>query len=225
MKKQTKREINPVIQDDILRYKKNKFAANFALLALVFNCLYFMLFYSINITGLYTILLGLSVIVNLFILLLGFFSSEGIKGYNGKFAYVLFGLAAAQIVRIFIFPLMGMQKDWLRGNYYFGIKMTSALQGIILIVFLVLSAACFIFAGVQGLITAKKLQSFQKKLDNGEVSVEETLAELDREDEKKEQNAIVAEVAQAQPAEAVEVAEKPVEAEDKTLSSKEEDNG
>ena len=72
MKKQTKREINPVIQDDILRYKKNKFAANFALLALVFNCLYFMLFYSINITGLYTILLGLSVIANLFILLIGF---------------------------------------------------------------------------------------------------------------------------------------------------------
>ena len=51
------------------------------------------------------------------------------------------------------------------------------------------------------------------------------MAELAREDEKKEQNAIVAKVAQVQPVEAVEVAEKPVDAEDKTLSSKEEDNG
>ena len=30
-----------VLQDDILRYKKNKFAGNFALLALVFNCFIF----------------------------------------------------------------------------------------------------------------------------------------------------------------------------------------
>ena len=78
---------------------------------------------------------------------------------------------------------------------------------------------------MQGFIVARRLEIFQKKLDNGEISVEETLAELDREDAKREQTAIVAEVAQAQPAEAVEVAEKPVEAEDKTLSSKEEDNG
>ncbi len=135
-------------------------------------------------------------------------------------------LAVIQIIRVFYYPVVGATKGWLNyDNLYFGIKMTAASNTTLMIVYLVASAACFTVAAVQGFIVARRLEIFQKKLDNGEISVEETLAELDREDAKKEQTAIVAEVAQAQPAEAVEVAEKPVEAEDKTLSSKEEDNG
>ncbi|MGN1373360.1 MAG: hypothetical protein ACI4VK_04860 [Candidatus Coproplasma sp.] len=190
-----KSERNLVLQDDILRYKKNKFAANFALLAIVFNCLYFMLFYSVNSNGYYTPVLGLSVIVNLFVLLFGFLSSEGIKNYNGTYAYFLFVLAAVQIVRIFIFPLQGMLNDWLKGNYYFGIAMTSPLQGVILIVYLVLSAGCFITSGVHGLIYAIRLANFQKKIDNGEVSIEETLRELDEEESNSKSEAVEAEAA------------------------------
>lgn len=219
-------EKNPVIQGDILRYKKNKFAASFALLALVFNCLYFTVLYAICTAELYRLAIGVSVILNLVILLSGFYASEGIKGYNKKFAIVLLVLAVIQIIRVFYYPVVGATKGWLNyDNLYFGIKMTAASNTTLMIVYLVASAACFTVAAVQGFIVARRLELFQKKLDNGEVSVEETLAELDREDAKKEQTAIVAEVAQAQPAEAVEVAEKPVEAEDKTLSSKEEDNG
>lgn len=230
MKKQKTVEPNPILQDDILRYKKNKFAANFALLALVFNCLYFMLFYSVHNESFYTILLGFSVILNLLVLLLGFFCSEGIKGFNGKFAYVLFALAAVQIARIFVFPLMGMSNDWLTGNFYFGIPMNSPLQGILLIVYLCASSACFIVSGVQGLIAAKRLQNFQKRLDNGEISVEATLKELDEKDaaaavvtadaDMSENNTADGEV-QAEPA--VESAE---EASDvKTDSTEEADNG
>ena len=188
-----KSEINLVLQDDILRYRKNKFAANFALLAIVFNCLYFMLFYSVNSTGYYTPLLGISVIVNLFVLLLGFLSSEGIKGYNGKFSYFLFALAAVQIIRIFIFPLQGMMNDWLKGNYYFGVAMTSPVQGVLLIVFLVLSACCFVTSGVHGFIYSRRLDNFKKKLDNGEVSIEDTLKELDQADLNDTGDAVVAE--------------------------------
>lgn len=224
--KQNKTEVNPVLQDDILRYKKNKFAANFALLALVFNCLYFMLFYSVNNSGFYTILLGLSVILNLLVLLLGFFCSEGIKGYNGKFAYVLFGLAATQIVRIFIFPLKGMQNDWLKGNFYFGAEMKSPVQGAILIVFLVISASCFIVSGVQGLITAKRLKNFQKKLDNGEVSVEETIKELAEKDARKAAVAAVAEQgSQTDGEEVLPEVKEFVETKEETPSSEEKDNG
>ncbi|MGN0817428.1 MAG: hypothetical protein ACI4L9_00525 [Candidatus Coproplasma sp.] len=171
-----------IVQDDILRYKKNKFASSFALLGLVFNCLYFMLFYSVSTTPLYKILLGGSVILNLLVLLGGFYASEGIKGYNKKFSYVLFVLAAIQIARIFIYPTIGMANDWLTGNYYFAIPMNSISNGVIFIVYLAASAACFIVSGVQGFIVANRLEVFQAKIDNGEVSVEAALKELDEEE-------------------------------------------
>lgn len=210
-------ESNPILRDDILRYKKNKLAANLALLALVFNCLYFMLFYSVHKNYFYTILLGLSVIVNLVVLLLGFFCSEGVKGYNGKFSYVLFGLAAVQIIRIFIFPLRGMSKNVLKDNYYFGIAMTSPVQGTILIIFLVLSAACFIAAGVYGLIMATRLKSFQKKIENGEVSIEATLKQVEEaEDVKNAEQLADKDVAVGGDAPLTE---------DETVSSGEADNG
>lgn len=210
-------ESNPILRDDILRYKKNKLAANLALLALVFNCLYFMLFYSVHKNYFYTILLGLSVIVNLVVLLLGFFCSEGVKGYNGKFSYVLFGLAAVQIIRIFIFPLRGMSKNVLKDNYYFGIAMTSPVQGTILIIFLVLSAACFIAAGVYGLIMATRLKTFQKKIDNGEVSIEATLKQVEEaEDVKNAEQLADKDVAVGGDAPLTE---------DETVSSGEADNG
>ena len=215
-------ELNPVLQDDILRYKKNKLAANLALLALVFNCLFFMLFYSVHKNYFYTPLLGASVIVNLVVLLLGFFCSEGIKGYNGKFSYVLFGLAAVQIIRIFIFPLKGMSKDALNGNYYFGIAMNSPLQGTILIIFLVLSAACFIASGVYGLIMAIRLKAFQKKIDNGEISIEETLKQVEEAEAAKKAEQVVTEEVIAE--EVAESSETQV-TKDETVSSEEADNG
>ena len=215
-------ESNPVLQDDILRYKKNKLAANLALLALVFNCLYFMLFYSVHKIYFYTILLGVSVIVNLVVLLLGFFCSEGIKGYNGKFSYVLFGLAGVQIVRIFIFPLKGMSQNVLNGNYYFGIEMKSPLQGVILIVFLVLSAACFIASGVYGMIMAMRLKNFQKKIDNGEVSIEATLKQVEEAEAAKKAEQVATEEVNTE--EIVESSETQV-TKDETVSSEEADNG
>ena len=120
-------EKNPVIQGDILRYKKNKFAASFALLALVFNCLYFTVLYAICTAELYRLAIGVSVILNLVILLSGFYASEGIKGYNKKFAIVLLVLAVIQIIRVFYYPVVGATKGWLNyDNLYFGIKMTAA---------------------------------------------------------------------------------------------------
>ena len=67
-------EKNMVIQDDILRYKKNKLASMLAILGLVFSCLYFMLFYSINHSSIYTLLVGFSVVLTLAVLLVAFYS-------------------------------------------------------------------------------------------------------------------------------------------------------
>lgn len=171
-----------VLQDDILRYKKNKFAGNFALLALAFNCLYFTMLYAVHATQIYNALIGLSVIVNLLVLLAGFYCSEGIKNYNKKFSFALFVLAAIQIVRIFVYPIMGITNGWLTGNYYFGTSMSVGANGAIMIIYLVVSAACFIVSGVQGFLAAQRLEGFQKKIDSGEISVEKSLAELDEAD-------------------------------------------
>ena len=97
-------EKNMAVSNDILRYKKNKLASLFAIGGLVFNCLYFMLFYSINNSLLYKLLIGFSVVLTLAVLLVAFYSSESVKNYKKIFVAVLAVLAAVQIARIFISP-------------------------------------------------------------------------------------------------------------------------
>lgn len=238
MEKQAK---NPVLQDDILRYKKNKFASSFALLALVFNCLYFTLLYAVCQTALYKVPLGFSVIINLLVLLCGFYSSEGIKGYNKKFSIVLLVLAAVQLLRIIYYPSIGAARGWLANdNHYFGITMNNAANATLMIIYLVGSAACFAVSAVQGYIVARRLEVFQKKIDNGEVSVEETIKELDAADAKKTDENVLAEQVPAENTvkeSAVNAGEAPVVEETKTseevkaadggkkASSEEVDNG
>ncbi|MGN0805472.1 MAG: hypothetical protein ACI4MC_00415 [Candidatus Coproplasma sp.] len=175
-------EKNAVLQDDILRYKKNKLPANLALLALVFNILYFTLLYTIHTTEMYTLVVGISVIVNLLVLLGGFYASEGIKSYNKKNCILLLVLGAAQIVRIFIYPLQGLSGNWMAGNAYFGAIMTPASNGTLLIIYLAGSAACFIASAVLGYININKRDAHLKKVESGEISVEDTLKELDEQD-------------------------------------------
>lgn len=236
MTKREKVAMNPVVKDDILRYKRNKFAGNFALLALVFNCLYFGLLYCIHESQMKTALIGASVIINLLVLLTGFYCSEGIKGYNKKFSIVAFVLAGIQIARIFIYPTMGMAGGYLISEHIFGITVSSeasvALNGTLMIVFLAASAACFIVAGVFGIIIAHRLESFTKKVESGEVSVEDTLAQMDK--EEAEAKAVAAENAETQVSEAQtenqasatdDEMEAPADADDSSASSEEVDNG
>lgn len=175
-------EKNAVLQDDILRYRKNKMPANLALLALVFNILYFTLLYTIHTPQMYTLLVGVSVIVNLLVLLFGFYASEGIKAYNKKICIMLLVLAAVQIVRIFIYPLQGLSGNWMQGNAYFGIIMTTASNGMMLIIYLAASAGCFIASAVLGYLNCNKLEAHLKKVESGELSVEATLKELDEQE-------------------------------------------
>ena len=220
-----------ILQDDILRYKKNKFASSFAILALVFNCLYFTILYAVCSTDLYKVALGFSVIVNLLVLLTGFYASEGIKGYNKKFAIVLIVLAAVQIIRIIYYPIVGAAKGWIADdNHYFGITMNKAANSTLMVIYLAGSAACFIVSAVQGFIVARRLEVFQKKLDDGEISVEATLAEIEAEEAeakalKEAEEAAAAEAVQASVEAQAPVAEASVKAVEKPVSSEEADNG
>ena len=72
-----KREMDSydVIKTDVYRYKRNTLASGLALLSLVFECLYFMLFYSLLNGTYYSILIGGSIVLNLAVLLITFLSS------------------------------------------------------------------------------------------------------------------------------------------------------
>ena len=185
-----------ILHNDIRRYKNNKFASSMALLAIVFNCLYFCLLYSFRDKFFGTWRLGVSVILTLVVLLVSFLSSEGIKNYNKKFAIPLLILAAVQIIRIFGLPLEALKFDitsaanWSESTpyagvlemRYFGIDLSSAASYTIMVIWLAASAACLITSAVVGYINSVKLETFNKKIESGEVVIENTLAEMDKED-------------------------------------------
>lgn len=192
MEKKTKNQ--QIIADDILRYKKNKLAGGLALLGLVFNCLYFMILYALpnhKDKPIFTVMIGASVLFTLIVLLAIFYASEGVKGYNKKFAIVLLVCAVFQIARIFYYPLNGLIDNTLMtsdANHtfgYFGIYFKSSGPVFaLMVIYLAASAACLIGAAVWGWIVAVRLEKFQKALDNGEISIEQTLKEMDAEEAK-----------------------------------------
>ena len=180
-----------IIHSDILRYKTNKLPASLALLGIVFNCLYFCLLYGFKTSFFSMWKIGFSVVLTLIFLLVTFLASEGIKAYNKKFSIVLLVLAAVQIIRMFGLPLEALIYDnglapdavhALGELRYFGIDLNSATSYTLLIVWLAASAACLVAAAVLGYINCTKLEKFQKKIESGEVVVENVLAEMDEED-------------------------------------------
>jgi hypothetical protein len=174
-----------IINNDIMRYKKNKLASNLALLGVVFAVLYFLVMYGQQVgngqikavyetgTPVYTALMGASVIINLIVLLMGFYSSEEVKAYNRKFSYVLWGLAVVQIVRIFIYPLTAYNTLITTTNSY----LINEGGLVALILFLVLSAGCFIASGVFGFIRSYHLEKYRKAVEQGEIDLQAALDE------------------------------------------------
>ena len=187
-----KREMDShdVIKTDVYRYKRNTLASGFALLSLVFECLYFMLFYSLLNGTYYSILIGGSIVLNLAVLLITFLSSEGVKAYNKKYCIPLLVIAVIQIGRIFIYPTdiaMGGGYLYPESTYeitawYFGTSLDQAAVSTILIIYLVLSAACLVVSAIVGYVRAKQLEVFTKHLEDGNISIDAALKELDAQD-------------------------------------------
>ena len=95
------------IKKDRLLYTKNKFSANLAYVAILFNVLYFVSIYSSDVdTYYYTITIGCSVLYNLVFLLTAFLCSEGVKNYKGHYSWVIMAIGVLQFVRILGIPHM-----------------------------------------------------------------------------------------------------------------------
>ena len=90
---------------DRMRYTKNTASSRLALLAIVFDILFFISIYKSDVgTYYYTILIGASIIYNLVFLLVTFLCSEGVKNYKTAYSWAMIVLGIIQIVRVFILP-------------------------------------------------------------------------------------------------------------------------
>lgn len=177
-----------IIAGDILNYKKNKLAATLALVGIAFSALYFCLLYALQSTtdGYFTSTwkIGFSVILTLFSLLITFLASEGIKNYKKKFSIVLLVLAAIQVIRIFGLPLEALRAGGGLNNGYFFTTITPAVAFTIATIWLVLSAASLVASAVIGYINCVRLESHNKKVESGEIDIDRTLLEMDKEEDK-----------------------------------------
>jgi hypothetical protein len=155
------------IRLDRMRFTKNSLPASLALLAIIFNVLYFANIYESNVgSWYYNILMGASILYNLVFMLAAFLSSEGVKNYKPTFSYVMFVLAAIQIVRIFIYPVKAHVESGPMGRFP---GLMSDFQFIRLIVYLVLSALCLVAAALINLAKSRALATHTASLEAGKA--------------------------------------------------------
>lgn len=128
---------------DRMRYTKNTSSSRLALLAIVFDVLFFISLYKSDVGSYYyTILIGASIIYNLVFLLATFLASEGVKSYQRNYSWLLTALACGQIIRIFIYPMQA------HSAVVAGQQVMGDSQFIFMIVCLAASAVCLILSGI-----------------------------------------------------------------------------
>ncbi|MCD8129998.1 MAG: hypothetical protein LUE16_01750 [Lachnospiraceae bacterium] len=150
---------------DRMRYIKNRSAANLALLAIVFDVLYFVLLYQSDVGNYYyTIITGASVVYNLLFLLFAFLAEEGVKNYIKGYTYLLLAMGVVQIVRIFIVPMQAHSAVVTVSSVD-----TPALgdgKFTWMVVFLILSAVCLMASAVINYSKCRTLENYLKTLEN-----------------------------------------------------------
>ena len=98
------------IKLDRMQYVKNTESSRLCYLAILLNVLYFVSVYKSDVgSWYYQILIGASIVYNLLFMLMAFLASEGVKNYQLNYSWLLYGLGAGQIARIFILPMQAHQ--------------------------------------------------------------------------------------------------------------------
>ena len=157
------------VQLDRMRFTKNLLGSRLVYLAILFNVLYFVSVYESDVGNwYYQALIGVSVVYNLVFMLVAFLSSEGVKNYKTGYGYVLLGLGAGQIARIFILPLMAHSAITKRSDPVLKkvveVPVMETPQFILVIVLLCLSAACCLIAGAAAVQRSHRLNAYNASL-------------------------------------------------------------
>ena len=152
------------IKKDRLRFTKDSFPATLVLLAIVFDCLYFVSIYQSDVGSFYyNWLIGVSIIYNLVFLLAAFLGSESVKNRRPGYSGVLILLGLGQIVRIFILPakahaatvLVNCVETAVMGNG----------QYLYCVACLVISAVCCVVAALISAKNNKILADYMKTIE------------------------------------------------------------
>ena len=158
-----KKEVNKNTVLDRMRFVKDKTPSNLALVSIVFDVLYFVVIYRINKEYFYTLMMGVSIVTNLFYMLLAFLCSEEVKNYHGKFGYLMIALGIVQIVRIFIYPLSATNATALVAG-----EMNQVMESATFVkccVYLCGSAAVMIVGGLISIKNSKTLENYMATLE------------------------------------------------------------
>lgn len=152
---------------DRMRYTKNSLSSGLALLAIVFDVLYFVSIYQSDVgTYYYNILIGASVLYNLIFMLMAFLSSEGVKNYKTGYSWLLLALGVGQIERIFILPLSAFTTEYMVKQVAYPVM--DVKQFVFVVACLQLSAACCIASAVTNLIKSRDRQLAEQLASQGE---------------------------------------------------------
>ena len=153
----------PNVKTDRLRYTKNKLSSNLAILAIVFDVLYFISLYSSDVGKYYyTDIIGASIVYNLLFLLCTFLSSEGVKSYKLSYAVLLIGVGIMQIVRIFYIPMQAHATELVVGTDT--VLAMGTGQFIRVVIYLSLSAIACIAGGIIGILKTVTLEKYKKEI-------------------------------------------------------------
>ena len=153
------------IKRDRMRFTKDKASANLVILAIVFDCLYFVSIYQSDVGSYYyTWVIGASIIYNLLFLLTAFLASEGVKNRKTGYTGLLIGIGVMQFVRIFYLPA----KAHAATVVVSGAELPAMADGqfTYVVVCLAVSAVCCIVAAVMSHINNKNLAEHMKTIEN-----------------------------------------------------------
>ncbi len=155
---------NVMIKKDRMRYTKDTFSSNLVLLAIVFDCLYFVSIYQSDVGSYYyTWVIGVSIVYNLVFLLAAFLASESVKNRRKGYSGVLAVLGVVQICRIFYLPSKALAAKAMVDGVE--VAVMSGGQYSYVTACLVISAACCIIAAVTSYKNNKTLDDYMRSIE------------------------------------------------------------
>ena len=153
------------IAKDRMRYTNDKFSSMLAIVAIVFDCLYFVSIYQSDVGSYYyNWMIGVSIVYNLVFLLAAFLASESVKNRRTGYSGILIVLGVVQIARIFILPAQAHAATVLVNGVETVVM--GDKQYLYCVACLVISAVCCIVAAVVSAKNNKTLADYMKTLEN-----------------------------------------------------------
>ncbi|MBR1797976.1 MAG: hypothetical protein IJ757_08225 [Clostridiales bacterium] len=153
------------IRRDRMRYENNKLSSNLAIIAIVFNCFFFISIYGSNVGNFYyTLMMGASIVYNLLFMLIVFLVAEGSKSYHIGYSYIAIPVGILQFVRILGYPRIAHTATISLADDSIVNVMGNA-QFTRTVLYLCISGICLLLSAAIGIYKCRELTSHLKELE------------------------------------------------------------